>query len=50
MFADQTQVCLLIQSEHQLHGLGITKGQHEAMHNRAEPWGGSFDRLRGKRF
>lgn len=26
MFADQTEACFLIQSEHQLHSLGITKG------------------------
>lgn len=49
MFADQTQTCFLIQPEHQLHSLAITKGLHEDRHNRGEPWGGSFDRLQGKK-
>lgn len=49
MFADQTQACFLIQREHQLLSLGTRKGLQEDTRNRGEPWGGSFDRLQGKK-
>lgn len=49
MFADQTQACFLIQSEHQLHSLGMTKGLREDTHNRGAPWGGSLTGSKGKK-
>lgn len=50
MFADQTQTCFLIQPEHQLHSLAITKGLREDRHNRGEPWEAALTGSKGKRF
>lgn len=50
MFADQTQACLLIQSEHPLHGLGTAEGLHEDMHNGESPGEAALTGSKGRDF
>lgn len=49
MFADLTQACFLIQSEHQLHSLGITKGLHEDITIGESPGEAALTGSRGKK-